>query len=84
MWETILLIDFREVRTQRDRDYIISHLLTEGAKVEQRDLRLGDMMWVMRRVGAPAGEDEFVLDYIVERKRVDDLAQSIMDGRSVC
>lgn len=40
---------------------------------------MGDFAWVVRRRGG--GDVEAVLDCVVERKRVDDLASSITDGR---
>ena len=42
-----------------------------------RALPVGDCLWVAR---TPAGE-EYVLDYIVERKRLEDLCASLVDGR---
>lgn len=52
-----------------------------------RSLELGDALWVAKcrdanflsRLGAEG--DEVVLDYIVERKRLDDLISSVKDGR---
>lgn len=44
---------------------------------EVRELSAGDFLWIARdRRG-----NEAVLPYIVERKRMDDLASSIKDGR---
>lgn len=54
---------------------------------EVRALELGDAMWVAKmhdpRALSQHGEDndEIVLDWIVERKRLDDLVGSIKDGR---
>ena len=131
----MLLLDNREVRTKKDRDYIFSRIVGRGVRCEVRQLPLGDIMWIARRKGGasavttgssssssssfssssagagqagagqaggagrkrarPKGgaaaaaaaaaaaveEGEVVLQLIVERKRVDDLAGSIKDGR---
>jgi hypothetical protein len=82
-----LILDCREVRSKSDREYIQDELAGLGAKPLLRSLELGDAMWVAE-VHDPAvlkgyGEDgnEVVLDWIVERKRLDDLVGSIKDGR---
>ena len=46
-----------------------------------RQLPVGDFAWVVRRRGAEQDGTEAVLDCVVERKRVDDLASSLTDGR---
>ena len=71
-----LVLDCREVRTKSDRDYIQNGLMKAGITPATRALSLGDALWVAR-----SGEHEVVLDYIVERKRLDDLVLSIRDGR---
>ncbi|PRP78321.1 endonuclease [Planoprotostelium fungivorum] len=48
-------------------------------KVEKRSLELGDFMWIAR--SPDGGEEEIVLNYIVERKKMEDLAASVEDGR---
>jgi ERCC4-type nuclease len=49
-WEVILLLDSREVRTQKDRDYIPNGLMSkEGVICEKRSLPLGDITWIARR-----------------------------------
>jgi crossover junction endonuclease MUS81 len=82
-----LILDVREVRAKTDRDYMREELTKKGIKPIMRALELGDAQWVakchdpelLRRGGAEG--DEVVLDYIVERKRLDDLIGSIKDGR---
>lgn len=82
-----LVLDNREVRTKDDRDYIADSLAQNGAKPLVRPLELGDFMWVAKlndpNLLSRYGEegDEIVLDWIVERKRLDDLVGSITDGR---
>lgn len=82
-----LLLDTREVRAKRDRDYLQEELAKKGVRPIVRALELGDVQWVaklhdadfLRRNGAEG--DEVVLDHIIERKRLDDLIGSIKDGR---
>ncbi|CAO3565689.1 unnamed protein product [Mortierella alpina] len=77
-----LVLDIREVRTKTDRDYIGQKLTERGINVSKRVLEVGDILWVARlKDPSPSGPDEIVLDYIVERKRMDDLVYSIKDGR---
>lgn len=81
-YDVVLILDSREVESRASRDKISEALEARNVKVETRALRLGDMCWVARRKN-PLGEeeDECVLDYVVERKRLDDLCSSIRDGR---
>jgi crossover junction endonuclease MUS81 len=82
-----LLLDNREVRAKADRDYMREELAKRGVKPTVRPLELGDALWVARckelgylsRHGAEG--EEVMLDWIVERKRLDDLVGSIKDGR---
>lgn len=82
-----LLLDVREVRAKTDRDYMQEELAKQGVKAIMRSLEVGDAQWIAKcndpsllsRHGAEG--DEIVLDWIVERKRLDDLIGSIKDGR---
>jgi crossover junction endonuclease MUS81 len=82
-----LVLDVREIRAKQDRDYMAIELAKKGVKPIMRSLALGDALWVAKckdpnflpSIGAEG--DEIVLDYIVERKRLDDLVASIKDGR---
>ncbi|KAI9831560.1 MAG: hypothetical protein M1819_004790 [Sarea resinae] len=82
-----LILDNREVRSTTDRDYISEELIKKGVKPITRSLDLGDALWVAKAddpsLLSRHGEegDEIVLDWIVERKRLDDLVGSIKDGR---
>ncbi|RAK76926.1 crossover junction endonuclease MUS81 [Aspergillus fijiensis CBS 313.89] len=82
-----LVLDVREVRSSRDRDYLANELSKKGVTPEVRALELGDVMWVAKfhdpRFLSQYGEegDEIMLDWIVERKRLDDLIGSMKDGR---
>jgi crossover junction endonuclease MUS81 len=82
-----LVLDVREVRAKQDRDYIQNELVKKGVKPIMRNLELGDILWVAKVHDAQllpsegAESDEVLLDYIIERKRLDDLVGSIKDGR---
>ncbi|KAK1832857.1 hypothetical protein QBC39DRAFT_390350 [Podospora conica] len=82
-----LVLDVREIRAKTDRDYMREELVKKGCPPIMRALDLGDALWVARctrpgwlaRLGLEG--DEIVLDWILERKRLDDLISSIRDGR---
>ena len=63
-------------------------MLCVGVQFDVRKLNVGDFLWVGREKVCPVPGQlslprsrEVVLEYIVERKRMDDLAGSITDGR---
>ena len=82
-----LVLDSREVRAKNDRDYIHDELAKLGIDALVRPLELGDFFWIAKckepallgRLGEEG--DEVALDWIIERKRLDDLVGSIKDGR---
>lgn len=85
-----LVLDVREIRTKKDRDYMKDQLTQKGVTPIMRSLALGDAIWVakctdptlLNRAGVEGEEgNEIVLDYIAERKRLDDLISSVKDGR---
>ncbi len=55
---------------------LITYLNTHRVPHECRKLNLGDFVWL-----AKDGKNELILDFIVERKRMDDLSKSILDSR---
>lgn len=74
-YDIILIVD------QREKIDIVDF---EGSmKRETRTLACGDFIWIARPKGLSAADrtTDLVLDYVVERKRLDDLASSIYDGR---
>lgn len=77
-YEVIILIDNREIRSRLDRDYFKERLETFGVKCEVRQLAIGDVCWIAKH---KVSGEEAVLNTICERKRLDDLAASIKDGR---
>jgi crossover junction endonuclease MUS81 len=82
-----LLLDVREVRAKTDRDYMKEELAKQGVTPAMRSLEVGDAQWIAKCNDPTflprhdAEGDEVVLDWIVERKRMDDLIGSIKDGR---
>ncbi|KAI8621465.1 hypothetical protein BC830DRAFT_1163692 [Chytriomyces sp. MP71] len=82
-YEIVLILDTREVKNGRQRSFFYDGLQAKGVKVEQRMLDLGDVMWIARpkTEGQYHGDEEIVLEYIIERKTLDDLVSSIKDGR---
>ena len=82
-----LILDSREIRASTDRDYIANELIKKGITPQVRALEVGDALWVAKFnnsnfLAAYQEEgDEVLLDWIVERKRLDDLIGSIKDGR---
>lgn len=56
---------------------MVQELRAGGTLLEVRRLKVGDFVWICRN----SSNQELVLPYIIERKRLDDLAQSIKDGR---
>jgi crossover junction endonuclease MUS81 len=81
-YDVVLVLDTREIEAKSSRDNFSEAIRAKGINVETRALRLGDILWIAkRRDGLGGEEDECVLDYVVERKRLDDLCHSIKDGR---
>ncbi|KAL8826749.1 MAG: hypothetical protein Q9170_007287 [Blastenia crenularia] len=82
-----LILDNREIRSREDRSYIETQLITKNIRPLVRSLPLGDFFWVAKtndpNLLSRYGEEGslIALDYIVERKRLDDLISSIKDGR---
>ncbi|XP_069028261.1 crossover junction endonuclease MUS81 [Embiotoca jacksoni] len=89
-YEIILCVDFIEITggSNHCKQELVKELQRNGVSFHVRKLNVGDFLWVAKekvapvpgQLRAPAGR-ELVLDYIVERKRMDDLCGSIIDGR---
>ncbi|KAK9283618.1 hypothetical protein L1049_011868 [Liquidambar formosana] len=80
-YEVILILDDREhFATQGSRSRkIIENICSQfKIQIEVRRLPVGDGIWIAREKQL---DNEYVLDFIVERKRVDDLRCSIRDNR---
>ncbi|GIY06476.1 crossover junction endonuclease MUS81 [Caerostris darwini] len=63
----------------KSKQIFLSELKKCGVEYEVRKLHVGDFLWIAR--DSFDSEKELVLDFVVERKRMDDLAHSIKDGR---
>jgi len=80
MYDIILCVDVVETSGSGKRKKEMAEKLTKsGVKMNVRKLQLGDFLWIAKEKFG--GARELVLDFIVERKRMDDLASSICDGR---
>lgn len=77
-YEVYPLIDYREVKSRSDREFFSNALGRKGTKCEIRQLALGDILWIGK---SKTTGTECILNTIIERKRLDDLAISIRDNR---
>ncbi|KAJ2951150.1 hypothetical protein O0L34_g5542 [Tuta absoluta] len=79
-FDIILLIDKQETSGNRKNDPTVAQFNKyPDLKHEYRSLKVGDYTWIARhRIHT---DQQLVLPYIVERKRMDDLGHSIKDGR---
>lgn len=79
-FEVAVLFDTREMRSQGERDFFQKRVANHGISCDVRTLAVGDILWIARNKHT---QKEVVLNYVCERKRIDDLAISIKDGRFV-
>lgn len=90
-FDIILCVDSCETvsgPTNERKHAVQKELKKNGVHFDVRKLNVGDFLWVAREKVAPIpgclhlpSAKELVLDYVIERKRKDDLAGSIKDGR---
>ncbi|XP_072932851.1 crossover junction endonuclease MUS81 [Epargyreus clarus] len=80
-YDVILLIDKNETSGCSNKNDVTVSLFKQykDLKHEYRSLKVGDFAWIARH--KVHENQELVLPYIVERKRLDDLSASIKDGR---
>ncbi|KAH6810674.1 Restriction endonuclease [Perilla frutescens var. frutescens] len=81
VYEVILILDNREqfaMQGSRSRKIIENICSQYQVQIEVRRLPVGDGIWIARHKYLGS---EYVLDFIVERKKVDDLRHSIRDNR---
>ncbi|KAM7472572.1 hypothetical protein LguiA_010755 [Lonicera macranthoides] len=81
VYEVILILDDREKFTSQGAKSmkIVEHICTQfKIQIEVRRLPIGDGIWIARHKHFGS---EYVLDFIVERKKIDDLRSSIRDNR---
>uniref|UniRef100_A0A8D8SZB6 Crossover junction endonuclease MUS81 n=1 Tax=Cacopsylla melanoneura TaxID=428564 RepID=A0A8D8SZB6_9HEMI len=77
-FDVILIVDNHETGARMTvQTETIEELTKLGVKHDVKGLKIGDFTWIAR----DAYGNELVLPYIVERKRMDDFAQSIKDSR---
>lgn len=77
-YDIVLLIDNREIRSQSERDFFQRRITDNNIHCDVRTLSVGDILWIAKH--KKTGK-EVTLNYVCERKRLDDLAMSIRDGR---
>lgn len=77
--KVILLVDTAETigKSKSNLDRTLKALEQNHVQHEVRRLSVGDFLWIVR----DASGADYILPYVVERKRMDDLASSIKDGR---
>ncbi|CAM0885217.1 unnamed protein product [Alopecurus aequalis] len=78
-YEVVLVLDDRETLGLRSRRKFVDNIRSQfHITVEMKRLPVGDAIWIARHKVLGT---EYVLDFIVERKNVDDLVGSIRDNR---
>lgn len=81
-YEIVLIIDSREqysgVTLENKKAKLVSDLESMGTNCEMRTLPVGDFAWFVKPNTA---KRELVLDFLIERKKTDDLIASIRDQR---
>ncbi|KAK4470870.1 hypothetical protein MN116_006384 [Schistosoma mekongi] len=83
-YEIILLADVREnFGSNKVRQMLPTVFQKYRIKCESRALPVGDFLWIARWRNESDCLMEAVLNQIIERKRMDDLAHSIVDGRFI-
>ncbi|XP_038620419.1 crossover junction endonuclease MUS81 isoform X2 [Tachyglossus aculeatus] len=82
-YEIVLCVDVSETTGGTSRPELLQELQRLRVPHLVRKLHVGDFVWTARARGGgePGHPAELVLDHIVERKRLDDLCGSIIDGR---
>ncbi|XP_069865842.1 crossover junction endonuclease MUS81 [Dipodomys merriami] len=82
-YRVLLCVDTGETRGAGHRPELLRELQRLRVAHTVRKLHVGDFVWVAQETEPrdPARPGELVLDHIVERKRLDDLCSSIVDGR---
>lgn len=79
VYEVVLILDDRETLGRRARRNVVENIRSQfGIPVKMKRLPVGDAIWIARH---KVLHTEYVLDFIVERKNVDDLVGSIRDNR---
>ncbi|KYN04812.1 PREDICTED: crossover junction endonuclease MUS81 [Cyphomyrmex costatus] len=80
-FDIILLVDTQETcggKMKPQHNATIMELTQLKVLFEVHRLKIGDFTWIAR---CRKTNDELIIPYIIERKRMDDLSASIVDGR---
>ncbi|XP_048885532.1 crossover junction endonuclease MUS81 isoform X2 [Brienomyrus brachyistius] len=89
-YDIVLCVDFIETTggCAARKQELVRELQRNGVTFDIRKLNVGDFLWVAKEKVTPVPGHlrppparELVLDYVIERKRIDDLCGSIIDGR---
>uniref|UniRef100_A0A9J7Y963 Crossover junction endonuclease MUS81 n=1 Tax=Cyprinus carpio carpio TaxID=630221 RepID=A0A9J7Y963_CYPCA len=90
-YDIVLCVDFIKTTggSSGCKQELVKELQSIGVTFDVRKLNVGDFLWVAREKVTPVGGlilrppvgKELVLDYIIERKRMDDLCGSIIGER---
>ncbi|CAL1540058.1 unnamed protein product, partial [Lymnaea stagnalis] len=88
-FDIILCCDNREFfGSKSNSKTLLPDLMKSGVQCDLRLLHVGDLLWIARERVAPNIDRfvakqgrELVLNYVIERKRMDDLVSSITNGR---
>uniref|UniRef100_A0A8C2BZV3 Crossover junction endonuclease MUS81 n=1 Tax=Cyprinus carpio TaxID=7962 RepID=A0A8C2BZV3_CYPCA len=90
-YDVVLCVDFIKTTggSSGCKQELVKELQSIGVTFDVRKLNVGDFLWVAREKVTPVGGlilrppvgKELVLDYIIERKRMDDLCGSIIGER---
>ncbi|XP_078592433.1 structure-specific endonuclease subunit MUS81-like isoform X3 [Branchiostoma floridae x Branchiostoma japonicum] len=90
-FEVVLCVDTKETTggaAGSRKDNLVPELQKNRVRCDVRNLHVGDFLWVAREKVKPLPGQlhpplprELVLDYVVERKRMDDLASSVKGSR---
>ncbi|KAI8479205.1 Crossover junction endonuclease mus81 [Branchiostoma belcheri] len=90
-FEVVLCVDTQETTggaAGSRKVNLVPELLKNSVRCDVRNLHVGDFLWVAREKVRPLPGQlhppvprELVLDYVVERKRMDDLASSVKGSR---
>ncbi|XBJ08132.1 hypothetical protein VPH35_013517 [Triticum aestivum] len=78
-YEVVLILDDRDTFGPRSRRKVVDNIRSQfNIPVEIKHLPVGDALWIARHKEL---DNDYVLDFIVERKNVEDLLGSIKDNR---
>ncbi|RWS10916.1 ERCC4-like protein [Dinothrombium tinctorium] len=88
-FDIILIVDSREQYSGAPQEMkktgLLSELHKKGIKCEMKVLPVGDFTWIARKKINESSHKtvskDLILDLVIERKRIDDLASSMIDNR---